>query len=167
VRLGVRAAIALTGLILATGFPASGQLTFNGVCTLNVTFFFSSPITLNSQPASWSMTGTGTCVTDQGPLSPVKTMSLNGSGPPSQQMQCDDLRILGSYGISFLPSPAPPPSSGALDFIGTAAGGVLHLSSTTPQFQGLGVLVSLGALSCVSGGATQMTFTGVFVFVDP
>jgi len=156
----------LTGLILATGVPASGQGTFNGLCTMSATFSFSPPVTLNSPPGTWSMTGTGTCVTDAQPLSPVKTMSLNGSGT-SQLMQCDALRLLGSYAIGFFPSPAPPPGSGALEFIGTAAGGILHLSTPSTQFQGVAALASLGALSCTLGGTTQITFTGAFVFVDP
>jgi hypothetical protein len=166
VRLGMKGAMAATVVVLAAAFPASGQLTFDGVCTMNATFTFSGPITNTSPPRSWSMFGTGTCVTDAQPLSPIKSMSLGGSGV-SQLTQCGVMRLLGSYAASWDPSPAPPASSGALDFIGSAAAGVLHLSAPSPQFQGLGVVASIGGLGCALGGTSQLTFTGALLFVDP
>jgi len=165
-RFGVKVATVLAGMVLAAAMPAAGQLTFNGVCTMNVTFSFSGPITNNSPPRSWSMSGGGTCVTDAQPLSPIKTMGVAGSGV-SQLSQCGVLRLLGSYVIDFNPSPAPPASNGAVDLIGSSAGGILHLSAPSPQFQGVAALVSLGAVGCVLGGTSQLSFTGAFLFVDP
>lgn len=164
-RFGIKAGVALAGLVLASSFPAQAQFTFDGVCTMNITFSFSGAITLNSPPLNWTVSGSGTCVTDAEPLSPIKQMGLGGSGV-SQLSQCGVLRLLGSYVATFSPSPAPPPSSGALELIGSAAGGVLHLSAPSPQFQGVGTLASAGIVGC-NAGKTQLTFTGVFAFADP
>lgn len=165
-RVGVRAAVVLVGVIVAAVLPARAQFTFDGVCTMNLNFSFNAPVTTNSPARTWTVGGSGTCVTDAEPLKPIKQMQVGGSGV-SQLSQCGVLRLLGSYVAVFSPSPAPPASNGALEFIGSSVGGILHLSAPSPQFQGLGVLVSGGTLNCLQGGTTQMTFTGVFAFADP
>jgi hypothetical protein len=164
IRIGI--ATCLVFLALASMIPASGQGTFMGVCTFNATFSFNAPLTLNSPQRTWSATGSGTCVSDAEPLSPVKTLSMSASGV-SQLSQCAALRLLGSYTLAMFPSPAPPASSGDADFIGTAAGGVLHLSSSGPMFQGVGAVASGGVLACVNGGTSQLAFVGSLSFVDP
>jgi hypothetical protein len=159
----------LGGVLLLTAFPARGGAA-GGVCVVTIKFHFNSPINNSSGVTPFTPSGSGTCVASAQPLSPVKQIGIGagiGSGSGSVT-HCNQLFLFGTYIVSFSPDPAPSSSFGTFNFWGTASGGLLLMTGSSPTFVGPGVLVGGGQLTCTTQGSIQdVNFTGILAFVDP
>jgi hypothetical protein len=141
----------------------------SGACLMTIRMTFPAPVTNNTPPMPLqSSSGSGTCATTAQPLSPLKTITMTAADPlPGLFTRCDLLQVNGYFTIDWSPDPAPAPNDGVFNFYGTAAGGVLHMSGSSPTLEGIGVLVGTGLTGCVLNGAQTLTFTAVLPFVDP
>ena len=151
---------------MATGLVPAHAGATAGTCTGTVRFNFADPISTNGGPTTYTMSGSASCQTSS-QIGAFKTLNFASNSGEATSGRCGALVLQGTYVATFFPDPAPFGSNGQANFWGTASGGVWVWQGSSPTLIGVGILAGGGALSCTSGGASSLTFSMSFTFVDP